>query len=146
LQHYLAAGRSVDSTKRRSGQLQFAQDCEEEDGIPEQGDEGNSVVTSVSARDLISLLSALLSAQENAVLNCLADGLGARAIGRELNISHTMVIKHRRKIAALLERLDRPEFAARTAVNGRKHEPAVARVRLDLPSFRAAELNCREAA
>ena len=49
LQHYLASGRSVDSTKRRSGQMQFAQDSDEEDGIPEQGDEGNSVVTSVSA-------------------------------------------------------------------------------------------------
>jgi DNA-directed RNA polymerase specialized sigma24 family protein len=145
LQHYLASGRSVDSTKRRSGQLQFAQDSEEEDGIPEQGDEGNSVVTSVSARELMSLLSPLLSAQENAVLDCLADGLGARAIGRELNMSHTMVIKHRRRIAALLERLDGTTFSARVAYN-RRPEPAAGRASLDAPSFRAAEIDCEEAA
>lgn len=144
LQHYLASGRSVDSTKRRAGQLQFAQDSEE-NGIPEQGDEGNSVVTSVSARELMSLLSPLLSTQENAVLDCLADGLGARAIGRELNMSHTMVIKHRRRIAALLERLDGPTSSARVAIN-RRPEPAVGRVRLDAPPFRPAEIDCEEAA
>lgn len=145
LQHYLASGRSVDSTKRRAGQLQFAQDSEEEDGIPEQGDEGNSVVTSVSARELMSLLSPLLSTQENAVLDCLADGLGARAIGRELNMSHTMVIKHRRRIAALLERLDGTTFSARVAIN-RRPEPAVGRARLDASSFRSAEIDCEQAA
>jgi DNA-directed RNA polymerase specialized sigma24 family protein len=145
LQHYLASGRSVDSTKRRSGQLQFTQDSGEEDGIPEQGDEGNSVVTSVSARELMSLLSPLLSTQENAVLDCLADGLGARAIGRELNMSHTMVIKHRRRIAALLERLDGTTFNARVAIN-RRPEPPASRASLDAPSFRAAEIDCEEAA
>jgi DNA-directed RNA polymerase specialized sigma24 family protein len=146
LQHYLASGRSVDSAKRRSGQMQFAVDSDEEDGIPEQADGGNTVVTSVSARELMALLAPLLSAQENAVLDCLADGLGAREIGRELNMSHTMVIKHRRKIAALLERLDRPEFAARRPASARRPGPSVGRARLETPSFRTTEINCREAA
>ena len=38
----------------------------------------------------------------------LADGLGAREIGRKLKLSHTMVIRHRRKIASLLTRLELP--------------------------------------
>ena len=150
LQHYLTSGRSVDSAKRRSGQIHFAADSDATDGLPEQGDEGNSVVTSVSARELLSLLAPMLSAQENAVLECLADGLGTREIGRELNISHTMVSKHRRKIAGLLTRLDRPGTAKRIHLNGhrRRYEPSLKRVK----SLNTAiglvemEMKCQDAA
>src|SRR6266404_1241964 len=55
LQHYLASGRSVDSTKRSAGQLQFAPNAEED--FFDDSDAGNTVFTSVSARDIISLLS-----------------------------------------------------------------------------------------
>ena len=106
LQHYLASGRSIDSTKRRDGQLQLAEHNEDGEGFPEQADSGNSVMTVVSARELMDLLSGQLQPHERAVLNCLADGLGPREIGRELNMSHTMVIRHRRKIACLLTRLE----------------------------------------
>jgi len=84
----------------------LAQDSEDGESYPEQGDSGNSVVTSVSARELLALLNKHLQPHERAVLECLADGLGAREIGRELKISHTMVIRHRRKIACLLNRLE----------------------------------------
>jgi DNA-directed RNA polymerase specialized sigma24 family protein len=151
LQHYLSAGRSVDSTKRRSGQLQFAYDSEDEDGIPEQADGGNSVITSVSARELMSLLSPHLSAQENAVLDCLADGLGVREIGRELNMSHTMVIKHRRKIATLLLQLEKPDSTP-ASLNGNGHtrvekEPARHEKTSQFPAkVHETEVNCRKAA
>ncbi len=104
LQHYLASGRSVDSTKRSAGQLQFAPNAEED--FFDDSDAGNTVFTSVSARDIISLLSRHLLPQEKAVLLCLADGLGPREIGLRLQMSHTMVIKHRRRIAVLLTRLE----------------------------------------
>src|SRR5882724_11470942 len=52
LLHYLAAGRSVDSGKRRTGQFQADKHFEEWDGIPDEGDSGNSVLTWVSARDI----------------------------------------------------------------------------------------------
>ena len=105
LLHYLGAGRSVDSGKRRNGQLaetEFTTWIEEADQI----DAEDAVFTAVCAEDLISLLSRRLSRQERAVLDCLADGLGAREIGRALGISHSMAIKHRRKIAALAKRLE----------------------------------------
>src|SRR6059036_1879096 len=105
LLHYLASGRSVDSGKRRGVQLQVP-DCEDGQGFWDQIDSGNCVLNWVSARDIIALLSPQLSAQEKAVLDCFADGLGPREIGRKLSVSHTMVIKHRRKIAALFTRLE----------------------------------------
>ena len=106
LQHYLSSGRSVDSGKRREGKLQMTFDSETGDGFPEQADSENSVLTNVSAHEIMSLLSRHLKPQEKAVLDCLADGLGAREIGRELKISHTMVIRYRRRIAALLTKLE----------------------------------------
>jgi len=53
----------------------------------------------------------LLNNQERLVLECFADGLRLREIGRRLTMSHTMVIRHRRKIASLLTRLEKPRQA-----------------------------------
>jgi RNA polymerase sigma factor (sigma-70 family) len=106
LQHYLASGRSVDSGKRRESRLPFASDSETGEGIPEQSDSGNSVFTNVSAHEILELLSRHLKPREKAVLDCLADGLGPREIGRELSISHTLVIRYRRRIASLLNNLE----------------------------------------
>src|SRR6266704_5269731 len=110
LLHYLASGRSVDSTKRGRGHAHFGQDSEQPEEFPELMDPGDSVVSQGSARDIISLLSSLLCPRGNAVLGCLADGLGVREIGRKLEMSHTMVIKHRAKISSLLVKLEGPFF------------------------------------
>jgi DNA-directed RNA polymerase specialized sigma24 family protein len=106
--HYLASGRSVDSGKRRNGQRHPEHDADGQDVFLEQVDPYDAALAWVGAREIISLLSPRLTAQERAVLLCLADGLGPREIGRRLGISHTMAIKHRRKIATLLARLDAP--------------------------------------
>ena len=104
LLHYLASGRSIDALKRRDGQIDFEADSD----YDVEAGTGDSVLSSVCARELIALLSRQLLPPEKAVLECLADGLGPREIGRRLNISHTMVIKHRCKIASLLTRLEDP--------------------------------------
>src|SRR5882724_7407622 len=57
LQHYLASGRSLDSNKRRFSQANVEPDAEDQDYLFEQPDSGHSVVTLVSTRELISLLS-----------------------------------------------------------------------------------------
>lgn len=106
LLHYLSSGRSIDSMKRREGQINYDLDAENENTAHELVDPGDSILSWVSARELISLLSRQLLPHERAVLDCLADGLGPREIGRRLNISHTMVIKHRCKIASILNHLD----------------------------------------
>ena len=106
LQHYLNCGRSIDSTKRSRDQLPFTEHSEHVPDPAEQADSGNSIFTCVNAREILSLLAPHLSPQEKEVLVCLAEGLGAREIGRKLNLSHTMAIRHRRKIAMLLKRLE----------------------------------------
>jgi len=127
LMHYLGAGRSVDSTKRRAGQLAFAEDSEECDWVLND-DSGASVFGWVSARDIMGLLTPHLQAQERAVLECFADGLRVREIGRKLKMSHTMVIRHRRKIASLLNRLESP--GARHVASAKRNGFA-----RDLPGF-----------
>jgi RNA polymerase sigma factor (sigma-70 family) len=106
LLHYLAAGRSVDSGKRRNAQTRFEENSE--DDFIEEIDSGESVFGLVSARDIVALLLPLLNGQERLVLECFADGLRLREIGRRLSMSHTMVIRHRQKIATLLTRLEKP--------------------------------------
>lgn len=108
VQHYLAAGRSVDSTKRRNGWLELDPDSEDGERILNEADSSESVFASVSARDILAQLAPRLESQERRVLHCFAEGMGAREIGRKLKISHTMVIKHRRRIASLLLRLENP--------------------------------------
>ena len=106
LQHYLNCGRSIDSAKRWRDQLPLNEHRDDEESCNEEADSGNSVLTSVSAREILALLAPHLSKLEQTVLDCLADGLSAREIGRKLKLSHTMVIRHRRKIASLLTRLE----------------------------------------
>jgi DNA-binding NarL/FixJ family response regulator len=113
LQHYLASGRSVDSNKRRDGQMPYETHSEDPSDRHDLVDPGASVQSFVSARELVSLLSRGLMPVEKAVLDGLADGLGPREIGRRLNISHTMVIKHRCKIASLLAGLEKSPWQSR---------------------------------
>jgi len=108
LLHYMAAGRSVDSAKRRNSQLHFEENLDSIVEFTTEVDSGESVLDLVSARDIISLLAPLLNNQEKLVLECFADGLRLREIARKLKISHTMVIRHRKKIASLLARLEKP--------------------------------------
>ena len=113
LLHYLASGRSVDSIKRRDGQMPYETQLEDPSDRHDPVDPGASVQSFVSARELVSLLSRGLMPVEKAVLEGLADGLGPREIGRRLNISHTMVIKHRCKIASLLAGLEKSPWQSR---------------------------------
>jgi ATP/maltotriose-dependent transcriptional regulator MalT len=120
LQHYLASGRSVDSFKRGASQIDQATDTEEGEALEELRDSGDTVFTWVSAREIMTLLSPHLSGMERAVLDCLAEGLGPREIGRELSISHTMVIKHRRRIASVLVKFEmNPSKALGPETNGK---------------------------
>jgi RNA polymerase sigma factor (sigma-70 family) len=103
--HYLASGRSVDSFKRRNGQVHPREQSDGEADLLDTFESSDTLVEDISARDIIFLLSKRLSEREKQVLKWLAEGHGTREIARRLNISHPMVIKHRRKIAALARKL-----------------------------------------
>lgn len=107
LQNYLAAGRSVDSPKRRRGKTAYDED--EMDALSPDGAGGDdAVLAQVSARDIFSLLCGRLTPFERAILNHLAEGLGAREIAERMDVTHPTVIKYRRRIAALAIRLGIP--------------------------------------
>ena len=105
LLHYLALGRSVDSPKRRASQVHPSVHDENEEDWLDRFQGSDTVLEDVSARDILSSLSKVLTPREIAVLQWLAEGLGTREIGKRLGISHPMVIKLRRKIAVLARKL-----------------------------------------
>ena len=116
LQHYLSAGRSIDSGRRSLQGHSLTGDSETDEGFEwgDLEDERSSVVPLVSERDLIYVLRGRLNLEERAVLDGLADGIGLREIGRRLGLSHTMVRNHRRKIASLTSRLETPNANRRS--------------------------------
>jgi len=103
LQHFLGAGRSVDSGKRRSKQVaaheRFPTD------LFEELQTANGHFDEVSARDLRQTISASLRPSECAVLDCLAEGLPTADIARRPRLSCPTVTKYRRKIAHLASKL-----------------------------------------
>ena len=101
LKHYLAAGRSLDSTKRRSSQILFFGDEQESTEFFEELQAACHDFDEASTRDLLFTLSVALRPRERAVLACLADGLQTRDIARRLKLSVPTVTKYRRKIARL---------------------------------------------
>jgi RNA polymerase sigma factor (sigma-70 family) len=106
LLHYLASGRSVDSPKRRASQVHPSEDQSDNgDNWLDRFEASDTVVQDVSARDMLSSLSKVLTTRELRVLQWLAEGLGTREIAQRLGISHPMVSKLRRKIAALARSL-----------------------------------------
>ncbi len=120
LQHYLSSGRSVDSLKRSGGRIHPSENGDDHDSLLDIFDNEETceaVLADVIARDIITCMSKWLPHLEQIVLQHLAEGLGTCDIAKRLNISHPMVIKHRRKIAAMATKLaisSLPEYQKKT--------------------------------
>jgi RNA polymerase sigma factor (sigma-70 family) len=104
LRHYLASGRSIDSSKRRSLQIEMPQDADLHDYMECRPDE-HSILAQVEVHECIRLLPRFLTPREQAILRCLFEGLTTHEIASHLILSHPTVNKCRRKIAALAIRL-----------------------------------------
>lgn len=111
LQNYIAAGKSVDSLKRRNGRLSSHGDGDEIGEFASQQNLDEALFAQLSARDIVSQLSSRLTEFEQSVLHHLSEGLRAREIATQLKVSHPTVIKHRRKIAALAMKLGIPSLS-----------------------------------
>ncbi len=105
LQHYLGAGRSLDSGKRRRRQVMHAGDEKPLTELFEELQTPETEFGEVSARDMMQTISVGLKPRERAVLHCLADGLPNAEIVRRLRLSSPTVAKYRRKIATVAEKL-----------------------------------------
>jgi len=117
LQHCLQSGRSIDSGKRREGQVQI--DYQEENGeLFALGVTESVAFSHTSEREAVTWLSARLQPMEQTVLSQLTEGWGVREIARQLSVSHPTVIKSRRKIAGLLRRFGFVESVGLTCLGG----------------------------
>jgi len=105
LQNFLRQGRSVDSWKRFQSQIPNRERLE--DGIPlfESEELNTSLWDEASVNDFMAELMQWLTQQEKETLRCLMDGLSARETAKRLNVSHTLVNRHRSRIANLALKL-----------------------------------------
>jgi RNA polymerase sigma factor (sigma-70 family) len=117
LRHCLRSGRSIDSSRRRSLQVELPKDEDLGDCL-ECAPVEQSIVAEVEVRESIRLLRHRLSPRERAILLCLAEGLRPREIARHLLLSHPTVNKCRRKIADLAIRLGIGPLADRRCCSG----------------------------
>jgi DNA-binding CsgD family transcriptional regulator len=102
LRNYLRNGRSVDSPRHRGRLLPWElrhQDAPgEKDGFCEP-------VGLVSAREILALLDRWLTPAERQILQLLAQGFAVREVASRLKLSHTSVVRHRRRIAEVAVRM-----------------------------------------
>jgi hypothetical protein len=79
----------------------------------------------IGARDLLAQVSKFLTPNENLTLAYLLDGFTVREIATRLNLSHTAIVKRRRKIAALALELEStpPPTCPKQAGKVRPREP-----------------------
>ena len=99
--HYLERGRSVDSIKRCRNLVPLGEDHDDRDGgfhfcldPADPVDLHGELVM----RDIVNLLIVRLTDTQQQILFLLIRGFGVREIGRELSLSHTMIVQHRKKI------------------------------------------------
>ena len=105
LQNFLRQGRSVDSFKRFRTQLFDEEEAADVFSLFELSEPDRSPWDEASFNDFVAVLEEWLTPHEKETLRCLMDGLSARETARRLDLSHTMVNRHRSRIAALALKL-----------------------------------------
>ena len=105
LQNYVRLGRSVDSWKRFHSRL--LEEDHTVEGFPAspQAEVAESVWDEFGVNDLLAKLVQWLTPREKDTLHCLMDGLSARETARRLGLSHTVINRHRSRIASLALKL-----------------------------------------
>jgi RNA polymerase sigma factor (sigma-70 family) len=105
LRNYLRSGRSVDSNRRSQALLPLDVTTEHADLSDDGYVFGDSVQSLVSARETNDLLDKWMTLPERQILGMLEQGYSVREIAAKLDISHTSVIRYRKRISALASKL-----------------------------------------
>jgi RNA polymerase sigma factor (sigma-70 family) len=105
LQNSLRQGRSVDSLKHFRSRVLHREQTPEGDSLFEPAEPMGSLLEEVSVNDSLAELCRWLTPPEQETLLCLMEGLTARESAKRLNVSHTLVNRHRSHIAKLALKL-----------------------------------------
>ena len=101
LQNFLRQGRSVDSHKRYGAQALNQDPADDEFQLFEPTETNETLVDEVSVNDFMAELFRWLTLSEKETLRCLMEGLTDRESAKWLNVSHTLVNRHRARIAGI---------------------------------------------
>jgi len=105
LQNLLRTSRSVDSARHQRNLGSPAEARDDTATVSDADVPGDSVLALVSAREAVGSLEKWLSPPERQILGLLVEGYAVPEIAAKLAISHTSIIRHRRRIAGLASRL-----------------------------------------
>lgn len=105
IQHWLAAGRSVDSPKRARGDARVSIDCNPEESALDGYHTDGDLFEAISIQDFVLTLERCLKKRERAVLHGLVDGFTLSEIAARVGLSYPTALKYSRKIADLAVRL-----------------------------------------
>ena len=105
LQHWLAAGRSLDSPKRANGDNQVAIDGNDEHPALSDYHTNGEIFDTICFKDVVATLAGHLNPRERSVLGGLAAGLTLSEIVSRVRLSYPTALKYRREIASLTAKL-----------------------------------------
>lgn len=105
LQNLLRQGRSVDSSRHFRAQVLDLEPTQDESSLFEQAESNGALWDEVIVNDYMAALVQWLTPQEKETLRCLMEGFTARETARRLNVSHTLINRHRSQIANLALKL-----------------------------------------
>ena len=105
VQHWLAAGRSLDNVRRTNGESRISIDGDAEHPALGEYHTNGELFETVCFQDAVSTLAGRLGRRQKNVLNGLADGQSLTEIASQAKLSYPTVLKYRRAIADLSTKL-----------------------------------------
>jgi len=119
IQHWLAAGRSLDNPRRSNSERRISIHDDAEHPALEDYNTNGELFETVCFQDAVSTLAGRVGQRQRKVLNGLAEGQTLSEIASQTNLSYPTVLKYRRIIADLSTKLGierTPATAQATAV------------------------------
>jgi len=122
LQHWLAAGRSLDTLRRTNSETRITTEDAEHPALSEYNTNGELFET-ICFKDTVSTLAARLGQRQRKVLNGLVDGRSLSDISSRSRISYPTVLKYRGLIADLTTKLGITSAPAQANGRAKLKEP-----------------------
>ena len=124
IQHWLAAGRSVDNLRRKNSESCIPVDGDGEHPALADYNTNGELFESVCFQDAVSTLDGHLGKRQKSVLRGLAAGRSLSEIAAQSRLSYPTVLKYRRMIAELTSKLGMADGRESARAETGKKKPA----------------------